>query len=864
LAVKPVAAFIIGQSIGLGLLVAFLVVPGSAVFLDVYGPERLPFVYLIVAAAGALVSYGLTSLQSRYGLYQLAISTTLLMALSILACWMLLVFAGAQWTSFGVLVLFALQLQLGFVFIGAQAGRAFDIQEIKRIFPRIVAGFVFGFMVGGFVAAGFVHLVGNATHLLAASSAVTALTALLMVGASRYVNKAAAPETAVADETSHLSLRKILGVPLVSAVFAYQILSAMGTQLIEYLVYDRAAARYSGPHKLAEFMGEFTAVLNLTDLLVLVLLAGLLMSRFGLRFGLGANPLMVTGLVAVAIVVALISGPDATLFFLLVAVARISDITMADAATRTSVNATFKALPERQRLAAQVGVEGAGVPIALGLTALLILAINAVPGSTVVDIVTATLILCILWSAAAWVVYRRYQAAVVVAVRRRTLDGYLVDLTEPVTRQAIGALCLSDDPRDVRVGAQLLAGAHDANADKVLRHAAENPSIDVQAAVLDHLVVRDPELAHQIASRCVASGSSAHAVHGMRILGQLSDFPYRPLVEAFLTDDEPRLRAVAVGTVLRRGDESDGLVETLATAAGSAAPEDRRFAAMALAEAGREPSIGLIANLLADRDQAVLAEANAAVASLNDRQRFELLELPLGLRERTLFLRACRQSASLDFAAAVAADLANNGAPVAELVRVLASSDWRGGENDRDTIGRLVDDKIRQIETARGWIDKLDGSALVTPESTLRLGRALITESIEAGRELTDLLGLIYDRKLMARVGRILRGTTGGDLGMALESLDVALSSEHRAPVIRALKKAFDGSIGDTGIRGPVGRSQRKQELKELAGSCGWATHKDWLQACALALLVELGVDHSELGAILPMGPVSSELTTVR
>ena len=860
---KPAAIFIVGQSLALGLLLAFLIVPGNAVFLDVYGAGHLPYVYLIVAGLGALVSYGLTELQSRLGLYHLALSTTLIMAGSILVCWILLVFADYEWIAYGVLVLFALQLQLGFVFIGAQAGRAFDVQELKRVFSHIVAGFVVGFMIGGFAAAAFAAQGGNALHLLAASSGMTVAMALLMLGASRYVHEPiderAHPTDAAANAKP--SLRRVLGVPLVGAVFIYQILSSMGTQLVEYLVYDRAAARYSGKQALAAFMGDYSAVLNLADLVVLVALGSFLMSRYGLRYGLSANPLIVTGLVAIATIVAVVSGPDATLFFILVAVARIIDLAMADAATRTSVNATFKALPTRQRLAAQMGVEGAGVPIALGLTAVLILAINVLPGTTVTHIAIATLVLCVLWSVAALVVFRRYQAAVVVAARRRLLDGQAVDLSEPATRNALRALCMSDDPRDVSVGVSLIAKADDDDADRLMRSAAENPSILVQKAVVDHFVTRDPRLARRIATNCIATGSREDTLDGLRVLGRLPGPADLPLLEPFLTHADSRLRAAAIGAVLRKGADARGLSAILVTAAASLAAHERRFAAMAIAEAGRTPSIELLAGLLGDADQAVRDEATAAVASLNDGQRAGLLATPMRLPERTRFLRACRHRASPDFCARIADELSNDAVPTSELVRLLSAAGWQVSDRYRDTINRLIKREIDRVTVTRHWIDAVSNPDPALATSTTRLQHALAQEAIASGRRLTDLLGLIYDRSLMARVARVLQGTTAGDAGLAVESLDVLLAPDHRAPVIRALKTAFDAKLGESRGRNARTPPELAANLRDLAGDCRWAVQMDWLLACVVQLMREQGfAARSGIGEIAPLGPVSSEL----
>ena len=52
-----------------------------------------------------------------------------------------------------LLVLFPILIQLGFVFIGGQAGRLLDIAGIKASFPRIMAGFPVGAVPGACSAA---------------------------------------------------------------------------------------------------------------------------------------------------------------------------------------------------------------------------------------------------------------------------------------------------------------------------------------------------------------------------------------------------------------------------------------------------------------------------------------------------------------------------------------------------------------------------------------------------------------------------------------------------------------------------------------------------------------------------------------
>ena len=66
----------------------------------------------------------------------------------------------------------------------------------------------------------------------------------------------------------------------------------MGSQVVDFLLFDRAAARYSGDD-LTPFLSGYTAVLNIVDILFLAIVAGPLLRRFGLRLGLVLNPAVV-------------------------------------------------------------------------------------------------------------------------------------------------------------------------------------------------------------------------------------------------------------------------------------------------------------------------------------------------------------------------------------------------------------------------------------------------------------------------------------------------------------------------------------------------------------------------------------------
>ena len=140
------------QAVGLGVSAALLVIPANGIFLAAYGAEWLPLTYVGIAALGSSASVVIARSLRRWSLPAVAVVVLASIAATLLATWSIMVVTGSPWPSVIQLMMFPVLLQLGFVIIGGQAGRLLDLQQIKRYFPRIVAGFVVGFMVGGFAA----------------------------------------------------------------------------------------------------------------------------------------------------------------------------------------------------------------------------------------------------------------------------------------------------------------------------------------------------------------------------------------------------------------------------------------------------------------------------------------------------------------------------------------------------------------------------------------------------------------------------------------------------------------------------------------------------------------------------------------
>ena len=308
-----------------------------------------------------------------------------------------------------LLVLFPILIQLGFVFIGGQGGRLLDIAGIKASFPRIMAGFPIGAVLGGLLGGQLVTWLGRTEDLLLATAlAQAAFAALVWATGRRYASQLGSPRPRTGagratpsptdDRPDGFSFRRSLAKPVRGV--DPRVPGPLGAgQPARPTSWSTTARPRSTriPRIWPDSSPLYTAVMNIVAIAFLVLLAGPLLRRFGLRLGIPANPLVLTVFALVMVAVNAVSGGTSLALLATVSAARIADIALTDGMTRTSINATYQVLPERGRLSLQAAVEGIGVPIAIGISGVLILVLNALPFALTATIVVTTIV-CAVWT----------------------------------------------------------------------------------------------------------------------------------------------------------------------------------------------------------------------------------------------------------------------------------------------------------------------------------------------------------------------------------------------------------------------------------------------------------------------------------
>ncbi len=792
---RGVVALLTAQALAFGVMLALLVIPANTLFLDAYGAKWLPATYIAIAVVGTAASALIARAARRTRLVRVAAVSLSAVALLYAASWLILV-AGGVWVSAVLLVVFPIALQMGFVFIGGQAGRLLDVRQMKERFPRIVLGFSLGFLLGGLAAIPLLALLGSSEDLmLGTTAAQLAFLALLLLTERRFPEAREAPAEGL-QEAPRPSARKLFASGLVLLLLVYQVLSAMGSWLLDYLLFNRASAHYSGD-ELTRFLSGYTALLNLADILFLALLAGPLLRRFGLRLGLVLNPAVVAAFLAVMGVV--VAGPGAAAYslFALAAVARLADIVLSDGTTRTSVNAAFQVVPIRDRLAVQAVVEGIGVPVAIGATGVVLLVMNVL-GLGIGAVIVFSAVLSVIWTVSGAAMYRSYTRALADEVRRRPLVEAAYEVAEDDA--ALQALLRSDDARDVRLALDLLSTSGSAASAGALRQASEHEDPEVRLrALLELAAAGDARAgvdAGALAGELALSADPADRRAAAAALGARDVVSTPPgLLAALLDDPDPTVRSATLD-VVGPGDAGEHDVVSRVVAA----LDEPRTAGSATAAVRRlgDPAVPLVAAALARDGASRRPPLIRAAASAASEHGLPVIEPALRDRDRVVVLAALEALSAADAPAVVPPELL-------------------------DEIFHDAGEHAARALSAR--------TALAASDESLR--RALDDESDLARRLVIAVLALRHGDRVREAV-RVVDAGDGQRRALGVEALDVLISREEAKIAVPLVRRDLTPDEQAAALRQLEPRSRGQEEwIEEMAEDREAVWRSPWLARCA-------------------------------
>ncbi len=885
--------FLAAQAFALGLTTVWMLVPGTAIFLATYGSGLLPFTYVGAAIAGLVLSRLLEAALRRRTLSAVAAAVLSGLLATVMIAWVLLWWSNVEWVAFGLLILVPLIVPVGFVLIVGQAGMLLDVRSLKALYARVVAGFALGFVVGGGTAPLLLIVFGRTEHVLLAAAAAAGLF-LALIAATRRAFPTELSVIGHEDAPQERgTVRALLHNRYVLLIVAFQMLSAVESQWLDFLVFDRAARRYDDSRELARFISRFSAIAYGADILFLLLIAGILLRRFGLRYGLTANATAVLAVIGAVLVSASLQGSGATLVFVLIVAARVADLVFSDGTSRTSLSAAYQAVPGGIRMAAQATTEGLAVPVAIGISgvALLILrSADAIEGSllpVLTGVVVAT------WVVVAGLLFREYRVNLLAGLRRRTLNPAELTIDGASTLLVVDALVGSHEERDVLLGLDMLTAARQPGLiEQLLRVVTEGPG-NTRAQALVRLSREDMKIAADAARKGLSETSADVRVASLGVLGQVGNPSDFASVAACTGDADTAVRIAASAAMVRVGDaEIRTQVSTeIARLGRASAPDDRVIGARLLQECqpGDWIDRSVLDALLADADLDVVNAALAAIRCPEDATRLRrvaahlehrrtadaaldalvrcrdaaistaddlLGDVEVGRRTHVLLARACRTIGGASAAAVLRRHLDHSDREVGlAIMTAVAAFDPSASSGDGVELGSglaagdgvaVVQSDLEHAAHALRALLAMDTSPASTPLcGALRDELELLRTRVLAG------LSLRYGADAMNRVAYQLARRDPRSHALALEWLEVTLSEPDRMAAALLDVGLSDGDrFAMLAGRVAIAPLSRREVLLDLICDADGRWRRAWLRACAIyAAATESDIDLDGIAA---------------
>jgi len=605
--------------------ISFVLVQTTAfgLFVNEFGSQSLPFAYLSVAVLASLIAFLYLKVSDRLPFKSAQFANLGFLVGTCLIFWIALRSSLAHWTIFLLPFWFQALVNQSNLIVWHLAGHLFNVRQAKRLYGLVGAGNWLANIIGGAVVAGILAVTGTAdAYFLAALALAIAAPVLYFSMRSLQTSPAqsAAPRPARASSPATSPLRQ----PYSRLIFAYTLLWWLGFCFIDNIFFDRAGIEFPSGTELAAFIARQLSVMGVIAIITSMFLTSRVVRRYGLRAGLLAMPMVVTGSI-LALAVGGSLGWSIPALFWIATVAKTLNVALGFSISQVTGSLLFQPLFGRQRSAAQTISEGIVQPVAMGVAGVTLLLFNTILHFNAIGLSYLFLVIAALWF---WVMIRlahEYPLVMSEALLKRSLGETTSLVFDP------SALAqLRSSLRNPRAGLAMYA------LNQLAQLAPETWVETLSEELPDLLLHPAPEVRREALHRVLALRLTAVIPDVRRRLPQEQDALVRAAMIQVLATLGDRASAAQIHEALdsterevRRGailgllgspsaEDAQRAEEALGRLMRSGDSPDRLLAAEVLGESSMPGAGGRLIALLGDKDFAVRRAAIRAAGHHND------------------------------------------------------------------------------------------------------------------------------------------------------------------------------------------------------------------------------------------------------
>jgi len=875
-------SLLLGQGFVMGVVSTVLCTVANSLFLSEYGAGHLPKIYLGLALFVPVLSFLYTSTYARLSRVALAYVFAATFLGLCVGGWVLHREEQHRWFAYVLLMGWNAYSLVGLLIQGDQVQRLFDVREIKHANPTIMAGPIVGAVVGGLSVGPLISFLGSSVDLLLFCGALIPLNlALELFTIHRFpVLRKPPGRTTSARTKTAMSLGRALRTRYVLRVLFYGACYGLTIRLISYLFMSAAQRLTDTPEQLSHLLGVCLSVGTGGSFLFVLFGSSRLLHRFGPGVSLAGSPILIGPLILVAVAAVLARGNDYPPFLWLMVGAYLLSHTLDSGTTVTALRTCLQALPVAQRTAAETAASGLGKAVANGLAGGSILLLQAVHLEGVKIILLLILVTGGFWLLASRLLASDYAALLLRSIKGRALPAARIELEDPRTLEVLESCLGSDDAARMGFALDVLRDSgHPSYVPRILELARSDRE-DVAVAALERIEAGPIHEARELVEELMATPlGPARKAALIRCSCALLEADAIPLATSWLDDPDATVRASAYTALLRYcgigGVFAAG--ERLESLRVDAEPERRAFAAEIMEGVGDPSLYQLLDPLLRDPERSVRQQALLAARTVRHARLVPSIAACLSDPELCPIAMAALNESGDCMLPFLSASLDDAGRPRQEVVRLIRASSRHGGAGLVDLLKRHMDHPVEEVRqqvlktlanlgyiAASGEIDGIHRAIRLEVQAGLRLlraerafdahsgfgslVRALRFEGFVHRERVFLLLSFVVERHTMIRLGETLLHGSRAERAVALETLELALTSELGRMVVPLFNEAEPLSKRieqlARSLPGPAVDQEQDPLLRIIANrdgvwSCAWT--RVWAVQAAVSSWVERG-----------------------
>lgn len=597
----------------------YIIKPVSrGMFIFRFDIDDLPYLYIVIAAAGGVMAYVYTKLFIHSSLKTAVNAATAFMAGALILIWHLLSY---NWPW--MLYVFNAFVSLFSITLVSQgwlvAANIFTTREAKRVYGILGLGAVLGAAFGGTFTAYMVNIVGT-RNLLLVSAGLVGLAYLTFLGAIRQPGvtiqqaKAAGEEETFAFSDIVDGIRRYRHLQVIIAIIT---LTYIVDVTVEFQFNAMIKAQGNTQREVVAFLGQFFGIwLNLVNFIFQGFLTAWVVSRFGVG---GALQVMPVSIVAASGFAYASPGVYSA------AAARLTEAATRYTFNRTGMELLYLPLPLELRNRTKAFTDIFVDRFARGIGGVLLILLSNTLGLSIKQLSLVVIVYCAIWIALSVRAKNEYVATVRKRLETRRLDlaAMRVNVNDAPTIRLLEQTSESDNARQATYALSLLAEAHGYRMQPRLAKLIESRSPEVRAKVYE--IAREQKV-NDYYDRALAELRSVRGGEQSPVLAPAVQYALAvspdpiELGRTLLTHANFVVAQSALEALAERGEVARQLVtaDWITQSAASPDPTRRGLAAAAIRIHGDAETTALF-KLLKDSDARVTTQACKAAGALQNR-----------------------------------------------------------------------------------------------------------------------------------------------------------------------------------------------------------------------------------------------------